>query len=103
MKVREGYYSEQIRDKNFGLILDELSNRQREVLEVIKQIGPCTSEQIAELLGRYPHTITPRVLELRKLDLVEYSHEGKSPAGRPVSYWKIKRRVIQLNLIKTKN
>lgn len=99
MKIREGYIPEQVKIKNLGLILDELGRRQREVLEAIKRLQPCTNEDIAAELGRYPHTITPRVLELRQLGLVELAYEGKSSSGRPVCYWKIKQENIQLNLI----
>lgn len=90
MKVREGYYSEKIRNESWDYVLNYLSEMQRKVFEAIKKIEPCSNEQIAQHLGVYPHTITPRVLELRQLGLVEFAKEGYCQRSkRKVSLWKI--------------
>lgn len=91
MKVREGYHSEQMRNKSFGEILDSLNCRQREVYHVIKNYGPICNEDIADILEVFPHKVTPRVLELRKAGIVEFAGESTSQtSSRSVSLWKIK-------------
>lgn len=101
MKVREGYYSEQVRNKSFGEILDHLGNRQREVYNIIKNYGPLCSEDVAEILEVFPHQVTPRILELRKAGIVEFAGETTSNTSkRTVSLWKIKCINHQFELFK---
>lgn len=96
MKTREGYYPEQIRDQSLKDTLPELGKLQREVYEVICS-GKCTTEEIAERLGRYIHSITARVFELRDMGYVEYAGSVISPrSNRKVSQWQISQK--QLNL-----
>lgn len=91
MKIREGYHSEQIRNEAYKDALDLLNKEQRRVYEVIKEHQPIYSERIATILGKYPHLVTPRVLELRALELVEFAGEGISEtSGYKVSLWRIK-------------
>lgn len=91
MKVREGFFSEQVRNKSFGEILDSLCHRQREVYNIIKDYGPICNEDIADILEVFPHKVTPRVLELRKAGIVEFAGETTSNTSkRTVSLWKIK-------------
>lgn len=91
MKIREGYYSEQIRNSAFSEIYSKLNEKQKNVFEIIFHNQPIYSEKIANLLGVYPHEISPRVLELRKLGIVEFAKEGKSDiSNKKVSLWKIK-------------
>ena len=97
MKVREGYYSEQIRNEAFALV--NLTVRQKEVLEVIRKWQPVSNERIAEHLGVYPHQVTPRTGELRELGVIEFCGESKSQlSGRKVSLWRINPEGRQLNL-----
>lgn len=97
MKVREGYYSEQIRNRAFAFV--NLSARQEEVIKVIEKYQPITSERIAMHLNRPLHTITPRVLELRQLGVVEYCGEETSCwSGRKCSLWRINPNGTQLSL-----
>jgi predicted HTH transcriptional regulator len=97
MKVREGYYSEQIRNKAFFEV--QLNRRQAEVLNVIRDFQPISNEGIAEILNIFPHQVTPRVLELRKLDIVEFAGETISTySKRTVSLWRIKAAGKQLTL-----
>lgn len=90
MKVREGYYSEKNRNEAYVGLLDSLSKMQMQVYNIIKDYGPVSNEEIAKILKLYPNNITPRVYELRKLGLVEYSGESKAvSSNRSVSLWKI--------------
>lgn len=97
--VREGYYSEQIRNKAFESVLEELGKKQRMVYKVIAENEPCSNEDIAEGLHIPLHTVTPRVLELRQLELVEYAGESVSRrSNRAVSLWRVKAQGKQLDL-----
>lgn len=99
MKVRDGYYSEKIRNKSFGEILDVLGERQRQVLLTLKDYGPLSNEDIAYLLNIYPHQVCPRIKELRELELVEYAGESTSAISKKkVSLWKLKQLPEQLRL-----
>lgn len=102
-KVREGYFSEKLRDISYIQELPKLGNMQQRVYEVIKEHGPISTEEIAIELGVYPHTITPRVKELREMGLVEFYDIGQSHrSGKAVSLWKAvplgKNQAEQLNL-----
>ncbi len=97
MKVREGYYSEQVRNKAFEEIQPHLSARQFSVCKIIHQYGPISTEQIASMLRVYPHTLTPRVKELRELGLVEFAGTSISDvSGRTVSLWRTKTEQLKL-------
>ena len=99
MKVREGYYSEQIRNEALQSVLDELSERQKQVYGVILKWQPISNERIAEHLNCYPHQVTPRVLELREMGVVELAGETISQRSkRKVSLWRINPDGKQLNL-----
>lgn len=97
MKAREGWHSEQVRNESFKEVLPELGELQREVYEVVRSNGRITTEQIAELTGRYVHSIAGRIHELRELGYVEFCGTAVSArSGRKVSLWRIKNK--QLNL-----
>ena len=106
MTIREGYYSEQIRNKSFEEIQSILGLMQKLVYDTIRDNEPISNEGIANILKKWPHEICPRVLELRKLDLVELLLDskgkpvkGKGSSGRNVSLWKVKHSITQLELI----
>ena len=91
MKIREGYYSEQIRNNSFKELQTQLNKRQLEVFKIVYDYQPIYSEKIAEILGVFPHEISPRILELRKMNLIEFAGESKSKtSGKKVSLWRIK-------------
>lgn len=97
MKVREGYYSEQIRDQSLKDTLPGLGGLQQEVYNVIRSEGPVTTQGIARITGRYVHSITARVFELRDLGYVEFAGSTMSPeTGRKVSLWKITNKQLTL-------
>ena len=99
MKTREGYYSEHVRDEALQSILDDLNQRQKSVYHIIEKWQPVSNERIAEHLNLYPHQVTPRVLELREMGVVEFAGEGISnKSSRKVSLWKIKPQPDQLSL-----
>jgi predicted transcriptional regulator len=99
MEVREGYYSEQIRDEALQSILDTLGERQKAVYDIIAKWQPISNERIAEHLGVYPHQVTPRTLELRELGLVEFAGDSVSSiSNRKISLWKINPDGKQLSL-----
>lgn len=96
MKVREGYYPEQNRNQSLKDTLPELGRLQREVLDVITS-GTCTTEEIAEKLGKYVHSITGRVFELREMGYVEFAGSTVSEkTRRTVSLWKVSQKQLKL-------
>ncbi len=99
MTVREGFYSEEIRNRSFEEILDHLGKIQKQVYDVIELLEPCSNEEIAKHLNKYPNCITPRVKELRELGLVEFCQKGKSKTTKKkVSLWKIIRPESQTEM-----
>lgn len=99
MKTREGYYSEKIRDGRLEVIFDNINRMQYKVLKIIENNGPLSNEEIALIMKKYPHEITPRVKELREKGLVEYAGEGISKrSGAKVSLWKEAPPNAQTNL-----
>lgn len=97
VKIREGYYPEQIRNQSLKDTMPELGQLQQEVYDVIKSSGEITTQRIAEVTGRYVHSITGRVFELRDLGYVEFAGSVKSPAtGRKVSLWKVTNKQLTL-------
>jgi predicted transcriptional regulator len=101
MKTREGYNSELLRNKSFGEILSNLTDRQSAVYNLILEFGPISTEDVAKILDVYPNYITGRVKELRDLGVVEFDaeHEGKSEkSNKKVSLWKVKKWDGQLVL-----
>lgn len=97
MKIREGYLSEQIRNNSLKDTLPELGELQAEVLEHIRQAGKATTEEIAVALGRYVHSVTARVFELRDMGYVEFAGSCVSKkTNRKVSLWKIKTNQLKL-------
>ena len=75
-------------------VLPTLSNRQREVLEVIEVLGKATCQEVCEYLTKQkgflvtPNQISGRVGELKKLNKIEFV-EKKYCNGRPHDVFKI--------------
>lgn len=89
MNERRGYFSEMVRNKSFEEIQNDLGKLQKAVYDVITEHEPIYTELIAEKLNKYPHTVTPRVLELRELGLIEFAGTSKShTTKKTVSLWK---------------
>jgi DeoR/GlpR family transcriptional regulator of sugar metabolism len=100
MKTRPGYRSELIRELAFEETLNNLSERQTAVFNMIKEFGPITTEQIALLMNVYPNYITGRIKELRDdLQLIEYAGFALSEkSGSKASLWIVKKPEAQLSL-----
>ncbi len=89
MKYREGYCSEEIRNEAYAEILDNLSGMRKVVYNAIKELEPCTNEEVARHLGKYPHETIARINELRKIGLVIFAGKKKSErSGRSASLWR---------------
>ncbi|MCC7158857.1 MAG: hypothetical protein IT281_04905 [Ignavibacteria bacterium] len=94
---REGYRSEQIRNEAFAHV--DLNKMQQKVLDAIDELQPVSNDRIASHLGIFPHQVTPRVLELRQMGIVEFCGETFSGiSGRKVSLWRINPNGTQLSL-----
>ncbi len=86
---REGFNPEQIRNEAFAYA--DINQNQQTVLNIISEKEPITNEQIAKILGWYPHQVTPRVLELRQAGIVEYcGHTISNISRRKASLWRVK-------------
>lgn len=95
--IREGYKSEQLSKEAFKLV--DLNKQQQRVLDIIEKWQPISNERIALHLNVFPHHVTPRVLELRQMGVVEHCGTEKSDrTGRTVSLWRINPLGTQLSL-----
>lgn len=89
-----------IRNQAFTSVWDYLAPMQADVLGIIRdcKIGIC-NEDIAHKLGTYPSTVSARVNELRKMNLVLIAGEGvSSKSGRKVTLWKMNDSPVQVEL-----
>jgi hypothetical protein len=68
--------------------LNNIGQRQTDVLTVIRTLGTACNQRIADYLGIPVNQVTGRVFELRRLKLVVEDHKGIWPAtGRNVIWW----------------
>ena len=68
--------------------LNNIGQRQTDVLSVIRTFGTACNQKIADHLGVPVNQVTGRVFELRKLGLVAEDHRAIWPAtGRTVIWW----------------
>ncbi|HEY0089695.1 MAG TPA: hypothetical protein VGB37_12685 [Candidatus Lokiarchaeia archaeon] len=73
----------------YAYVLENLGQRQLEVLKAINKIEPCSDLDIAEYLNKPINTIVPRRNELVKKGLVLESSVGISKqTNRLVTFWK---------------
>ena len=73
----------------FADVLENLGERQLQVLKTIDKIEPCNNLMISDYLNLPINSITPRVKELRGKRLVIKSHVGKCPiTNRPTIFWR---------------
>jgi DNA-binding MarR family transcriptional regulator len=69
--------------------LDDLNNRQREVLRVIRKFGQASNRQIARELDTDISSVTGRTNELVAKGLVVESHKERDPrTNKTVTIWK---------------
>ena len=81
--------STETRNESYHLLTPKLGQRQREVYELLCQLGPLSNRHIADILKRPINAVVPRVFELRQMGLVEeagtvYDHG----TARRVTAWR---------------
>jgi len=63
---------------------------QKRVLQALIDNGAMCNRQIANTIDYEINSVTPRVLELRELGLVEEAFKAKDPkTNRTVIYWRV--------------
>ena len=97
-QVREGYYSEQLRDQALRETKHKLIGLRLEVYNIIVACGPISNEDIAEKLDRRISSITGRVFELREDGYVQFGGKTLSAAGINVSLWRVTEKQLTLPL-----
>jgi DNA-binding MarR family transcriptional regulator len=70
--------------------VQELSNKQAEVLEKIEELQPCSSKEIAKALNWEINRVTGRVNELAKKELIKSEKMARNNIGRLEKLWEIK-------------
>ena len=68
---------------------ENIGSKQQTILNVIKDIGPCSDVQIAEHLGYEINRVTPRRGELFKMLRIEEAGKVKNKFNRLVMTWKV--------------
>lgn len=75
----------------YNSIKDTLGEKQKRVLIAIAQLGEATNLDLSNHLKLPINSITPRVNELRKMNLVAESKKDKDKTtGRLSIYWRLK-------------
>lgn len=76
--------------KAYQAIKASLGEKQRQVYEVLKRIGPSTNRELAEELGWEINRVTPRVHELLVDDLVQlHSRRSCTITGFTAIAWEL--------------
>lgn len=70
--------------------VQELSNKQAEVLEKIEELQPCSNKEIAKALNWEINRVTGRVNELAKKELIKSEKMARNNIGRLGKLWEIK-------------
>lgn len=70
--------------------IQELGNKQLEVLEKIEELQPCSNKDIAKSLGWEINRVTGRVNELAKKGLIRSKKVARNSIGRLEKLWEIK-------------
>jgi len=71
-------------------IMPVLGDKQLEVLRMLKARQPATNSELARYLGWRINTVTPRVYELRQLELVEEAGKRSCDiTGRRAMTWQL--------------
>lgn len=70
--------------------VQELSNKQAEVLEKIEELQPCSNKEIAKALNWEINRVTGRVNELAKKGLIKPEKMARNNIGRLEKLWEIK-------------
>lgn len=70
--------------------IQQLGNKQLEVLSKIEEIQPCSNKDIARSLNWEINRVTGRVNELAKRGLVKSEKVARNSIGRIEKLWEIK-------------
>lgn len=70
--------------------LQDLGNKQMEVLEKIEELQPCSNKTIAEALNWEINRVTGRVNELAKKGIIKSEKVARNNIGRLEKLWQIK-------------
>lgn len=72
----------------YSLTSQQINNRQREVLDALRQIYPATNRMVSEASGIPINVVTPRCGELVKKGYVVVAFVAHDPHGRKATFWK---------------
>lgn len=70
--------------------IENINNKQSEVLAKIEEIQPCSNKQIARALKWEINRVTGRVNELAKKGYIKSERMAKNNLGRLEKLWEIK-------------
>ena len=71
----------------YELVQQDISKRQKEVYNKLKELGEATNAMLSFELSLPINCITPRVHELRAYGCVIASHVGKCPITHHNAFW----------------
>ena len=74
--------------------VQELGNKQMEVLGKIEELQPCSNKKIAESLGWEINRVTGRVNELAKMGLIKTEKLARNSVGRLEKLWEINEKEV---------
>ena len=82
---------------SFYEVLNNLGERQLQILKAIKKLQPCNNLQISKFLSLPINSVTPRCLELRTKGIVRLHHTSACPVtGRSSRFYSIKDNLNQV-------
>jgi predicted ArsR family transcriptional regulator len=71
--------------------LTDLPERQREVLDALRHLGPTTGERLGVYLDRETYTVLPRLTELQARGLVQDTGRRlRNRSGRAATVWALR-------------
>lgn len=82
---------------SFSQVIENIGERQMQVLKCIIQIQPCSNLQISKHLNLPINSCVPRCLELRKMGIVVMDRVDKCEfTDRSVTYWRVKKWLMEV-------
>lgn len=80
---------EEVRDKSYQEVLEDLGRRQGQVLKALREAGPLTDRQIADRIGCPRSSVNGRRNELMNMGLVAYADTITDKYGSDAKRWKV--------------
>ena len=78
-------------------VLENIGDRQMQVLKCILTIQPCSNLEILKYLHLPINSVTPRCQELRKMGVVVMDRIDKCIyTNRKVTYWRVKKWLMEI-------